>query len=111
LLDRYFKLKENHTSVKQELLAGVTTFVTMAYLVVVNPQILSQAGMPADGVVFATCLSSAVATLVRGLYANYPIALAPGMSLNAYFTYSVCLAMHVPWRAALAVVFFPACCS
>jgi AGZA family xanthine/uracil permease-like MFS transporter len=106
LIDRYFKLTENQTSVKQELLGGVTTFVTMAYIVVVNPQILAQAGMPADGVVFATCLSAAVATLVMGLYANYPIALAPGMSLNAYFTYSVCLAMHVPWRAALAVVFF-----
>ncbi len=78
----------------------------MAYIVVVNPQILAQAGMPADGVMFATCLSAAVATLVMGLYANYPIALAPGMSLNAYFTYSVCLAMHVPWRTALAVVFF-----
>jgi AGZA family xanthine/uracil permease-like MFS transporter len=106
LIDRYFKLTENQTSVKQELLGGVTTFVTMAYIVVVNPQILAQAGMPADGVVFATCLSAAVATLVMGLYANYPIALAPGMSLNAYFTYSVCLAMHVPWRTALAVVFF-----
>src|SRR5216684_3357561 len=78
----------------------------MAYIVVVNPQILAQAGMPVDGVVFATCISAAVATLVMGLYANYPIALAPGMSLNAYFTYSVCLAMHVPWRTALAVVFF-----
>ncbi len=88
------------------MLGGLTTFVTMAYIVVVNPQILSQAGMPADGVVFATCLSAAVATLVMGLYANYPIALAPGMSLNAYFTYSVCLSMHVPWRSALAVVFF-----
>jgi len=77
----------------------------MAYIVVVNPQILSQAGMPAEGVVFATCLSAAIATLVMGLYANYPIALAPGMSLNAYFTYSVCLGMHVPWRTALGVVF------
>jgi adenine/guanine/hypoxanthine permease len=106
LIDRYFRLAENQTSVRQELLGGLTTFVTMAYIVVVNPQILSQAGMPADGVVFATCLSAAAATLVMGLYANYPIALAPGMSLNAYFTYSVCLAMHVPWQTALAVVFF-----
>jgi AGZA family xanthine/uracil permease-like MFS transporter len=106
LIDRYFKFAENQTSVKQELLGGVTTFVTMAYIVVVNPQILAQAGMPAEGVVFATCLSAAAATLVMGLYANYPIALAPGMSLNAYFTYSVCLAMHVPWQTALAVVFF-----
>src|ERR1700686_536535 len=106
LIDRYFHLTENHTSVKQELLGGLTTFITMAYIVVVNPQILAQAGMPSDGVMFATCLSAAVATLVMGLYANYPIALAPGMSLNAYFTYSVCLSMHVPWRTALAVVFF-----
>jgi adenine/guanine/hypoxanthine permease len=106
LLDRYFKLTENHTTVKQEMLGGLTTFVTMAYIIVVNPQILAQAGMPAEGVVFATCISAAAATLVMGLYANYPIALAPGMSLNAYFTYSVCLNMHVPWRTALAVVFF-----
>jgi adenine/guanine/hypoxanthine permease len=106
LIDRYFKLAENQTSVKQEMLGGLTTFVTMAYIVVVNPQILAEAGMPAEGVVFATCLSAAVATVVMGLFANYPIALAPGMSLNAYFTYSVCLAMHVPWRTALAVVCF-----
>ena len=106
MIDRYFKLTENHTTVKQEMLGGLTTFVTMAYIIVVNPQILAQAGMPADGVVFATCISAAVATLVMGLYANYPIALAPGMSLNAYFTYAVCLNMHVPWPTALAVVFF-----
>ncbi len=80
--------------------------MTMAYIVVVNPQILAQAGMPADGVVFATCISAAVASLVMGLYANYPIAMAPGMSLNAYFTYSVCLGMGIPWRTALGVVFF-----
>jgi adenine/guanine/hypoxanthine permease len=71
----------------------------------VNPQILAQAGMPAEGVLFATCISAAVATLVMGLYANYPIALAPGMSLNAYFTYSVCLGMHIRWQTALGVVF------
>jgi adenine/guanine/hypoxanthine permease len=106
LIARYFKLSENQTTVKQELLGGLTTFVTMAYIIVVNPQILGQAGMPADGVVFATCISAAAASLVMGLYANYPIALAPGMSLNAYFTYAVCLNMHVPWQTALAVVFF-----
>lgn len=106
MLERLFKLHENQTSVARELLGGLTTFVTMAYIVVVNPQILTQAGVPADGVVFATCVSSAAATLVMGLVANYPIALAPGMSLNAYFTYSVCLGMHVPWRTALGVVFF-----
>jgi len=106
LIERYFRLTENQTTVRQELLGGLTTFLTMAYIVVVNPQILSQAGMPVEGVVFATCIASAAATLVMGLYANYPIALAPGMSLNAYFTYSVCLGMHVPWRTALGVIFF-----
>jgi AGZA family xanthine/uracil permease-like MFS transporter len=106
LLERYFRLSENHTSVRQELIGGVTTFMTMAYIIVVNPQILAQAGMPVEGVVFATCVASAAATLVMGLYANYPIALAPGMSLNAYFAYSVCLGMHVPWRTALGVIFF-----
>jgi adenine/guanine/hypoxanthine permease len=106
LLERYFKLAENQTTVGREMLGGLTTFLTMAYIVVVNPQILSQAGMPIEGVVFATCLAAAAGTLVMGLYANYPIALAPGMSLNAYFTYYVCLNMHVPWRTALGVVFF-----
>ena len=106
MLERYFRLRENQTTVRAEFLGGLTTFITMAYIVVVNPQILSKAGMPVDGVVFATCIASAVATLVMGLYANYPIALAPGMSLNAYFTYSVCLGMHVPWPTALGVLFF-----
>src|SRR5215510_9910701 len=105
LLERYFKLSENHTTIRREMLGGLTTFVTMAYIVVVNPQILAQAGMPSEGVVFATCISSAVASLVMGLYANYPIAMAPGMSLNAYFTYSVCIGMGIPWRTALGVVF------
>ena len=105
MIERFFRLKENQTSVRAEFLGGLTTFITMAYIVVVNPQILSKAGMPVEGVVFATCLSSAVATLVMGLYANYPIALAPGMSLNAYFTYSVCLGMHIPWQTALGVIF------
>jgi adenine/guanine/hypoxanthine permease len=105
LIERYFRLKENQTTVRAEFLGGLTTFITMAYIVVVNPQILSKAGMPVEGVVFATCVAAAAATLVMGLYANYPIALAPGMSLNAYFTYSVCLGMHVPWRTALGVIF------
>jgi len=106
LLERYFHLVENQTTIRREFLGGLTTFITMAYIVVVNPQILAQAGMPVEGVVFATCISAAAATLVMGLYANYPIALAPGMSLNAYFTYVVCLGMHVPWRTALGVIFF-----
>ncbi len=109
MIDRYFKLAENNTSIRQEMLGGLTTFVTMAYIIVVNPQILAQAGMPPEGVLFATCVSAAAASLVMGLYANYPIALAPGMSLNAYFTYVVCIGMHVPWQTALAVVFISGC--
>ncbi len=106
MIERYFRLAENQTTVRREFLGGLTTFITMAYIVVVNPQILGQAGMPVEGVLFATSVSAAAATLVMGLYANYPIALAPGMSLNAYFTYVVCLGMHVPWRTALGVIFF-----
>jgi AGZA family xanthine/uracil permease-like MFS transporter len=105
LLERIFHLQENQTTVRRELFAGLTTFMAMAYVVVVNPRILSEAHMPADGVLFATCLSAALATLVMGLWANYPIALAPGMSLNAYFTYSVVIQRGVPWQTALGVVF------
>ena len=104
MLERVFHLKENETTVRRELLAGLTTFMTMAYVVVVNPRILSEAGMPVDGVLFATCISAALATLVMGLWANYPIALAPGMSLNAYFTYSIVIGRGVPWQTALGVV-------
>ncbi|HEX4002504.1 MAG TPA: NCS2 family permease [Candidatus Acidoferrales bacterium] len=104
LFERIFHLSENKTTVRQELLAGLTTFMTMAYVVVVNPRILSEAGMPVDGVLFATCISAALATLVMGLWANYPIALAPGMSLNAYFTYSIVIQRGVPWQTALGVV-------
>lgn len=104
LLERIFRLNENHTTIRSELLAGLTTFMTMAYIVVVNPQILSQAGMPVEGVLFATCISAALATLVMGLWANYPIALAPGMSLNAYFTYSIVIGRGIPWQTVLGVV-------
>jgi adenine/guanine/hypoxanthine permease len=105
LLERVFHLQENQTTVRRELLAGLTTFTTMAYIVVVNPHILAEAGMPVEGVLFATCVSAAIATLIMGLWANYPIALAPGMSLNAYFTYSIVLGRGVPWQTALGVVF------
>jgi AGZA family xanthine/uracil permease-like MFS transporter len=105
LLERAFHLAENQTTVRRELLAGLTTFMTMAYVVVVNPRILAEGGMPVEGVLFATCISAALATLVMGLWANYPIALAPGMSLNAYFTYSIVIGRGVPWQTALGVVF------
>src|SRR6266550_8959889 len=105
LLERVFHLQENQTTVRRELLGGLTTFMTMAYVVVVNPRILAESGMPLEGVLFATCISSAFATLVMGFWANYPIALAPGMSLNAYFTYSIVIGRGIPWQTALGVVF------
>jgi adenine/guanine/hypoxanthine permease len=105
LLQKFFQLQENQTTVRRELLAGVTTFMTMSYVVIVNPRILSDAGMPVDGVLFATCISAALATLIMGLWANYPIALAPGMSLNSYFTYSVVIGRGLSWETALGLVF------
>jgi len=109
LLERIFKLTENQTTVRRELLAGLTTFMTMAYIIVVNPRMLADAGMPIEGVLFATCISAAVATLIMGVWANYPIALAPGMSLNAYFTYSIVIGRGIPWQTALGVVFLSGC--
>ena len=109
MLERIFHLQENQTTVRRELLAGLTTFMTMGYVVVVNPRILSEAGMPVEGVLFATCISAAIATLIMGVWANYPIALAPGMSLNAYFTYSIVIGRGVPWQTALGVVFLSGC--
>ena len=105
LIERVFHVSENNSTISREVLGGLTTFMAMAYVVVVNPRILGEAGMPVEGVLFATCVSAAIATLIMGLWANYPIALAPGMSLNAYFTYSIVLGRHVPWQTALGVVF------
>jgi AGZA family xanthine/uracil permease-like MFS transporter len=104
-LDRTFRLRENRTDVRTEILAGATTFVTLAYILFVNPNILKDAGMPVEATFAATCVASAFATLVMGLYANYPIAVAPGMGLNAFFTYAVMIGMHVPWQTALGAVF------
>src|ERR1700739_3157179 len=100
-LERSFKLKDNGTNVRTELLAGLTTFLTMAYIIFVNPSILGDAGMPKDAVFVATCVVAALASLIMGLYANYPIALAPGMGLNAYFAYVVVLGMGLKWQVAL----------
>ena len=105
MLERLFKLSENKTSFRTEVLAGVTTFLTMCYIIIVNPMILSETGMDHGAVFVATCLAAAIGCLVMGLIANYPIALAPGMGLNAFFTYSVCLGMGVPWQTALGAVF------
>ncbi len=104
-LDRYFHLSELGTSVRTEVLAGITTFVTMAYILFVNPSILKAAQMPVQATFAATAISAAFATLVMGLFANYPIAMAPGMGLNAFFTYSVVIGMKLPWQTALGAVF------
>ncbi|WP_373321274.1 NCS2 family permease [Vogesella indigofera] len=105
LLESFFKLKEHGTDVRTEVIAGFTTFLTMAYIVIVNPAILSLTGMDFNAVFVATCLAAALGTGIMGLVANYPIALAPGMGLNAYFTFTVVQGMGVPWQAALGAVF------
>jgi AGZA family xanthine/uracil permease-like MFS transporter len=104
-LDKYFGLKANNTDVRTEAIAGLTTFLTMAYIIFVNPQILSNAGMDKGAVFVATCLAAAVCTAVMGLYANYPIALAPGMGLNAFFAFTIVLTYKYTWQQALAAVF------
>ncbi len=103
--DNLFHLKENHTDVKTEVMAGITTFMTMAYILAVNPSILSASGMDAGAVFTATALASLVATLLMAAFANYPFVLAPGMGLNAYFAYTVVLGMGYTWEMALAAVF------
>ncbi|MEX0808073.1 MAG: NCS2 family permease [Dongiaceae bacterium] len=105
MLDKFFQLTELGTNVRREILAGVTTFLTMAYIIFVNPDILSAAGMDFGAVFVATCLAAAFGSAFMGLYANYPIALAPGMGLNAYFAYGVVLGMGYTWEVALGAVF------
>lgn len=104
-LERQFQVKALGSSVQTEVLAGATTFLTMAYIVVVNPAILSSTGMPGAGVAAATCLAAGVGCILMGLAANYPIALAPGMGLNAYFAFTVVKTMGIPWQTALGLVF------
>ncbi|ACZ18666.1 Xanthine/uracil/vitamin C permease [Thermanaerovibrio acidaminovorans DSM 6589] len=103
-LERTFKLRERGTDVKTEILAGITTFMTMGYIIFVNPGILSKTGMPFGPLLVATCLSAALATVLMAFLANYPFALAPGMGLNAFFTFSVVLGMGISWKVALAAV-------
>ena len=104
-LEQYFQLRELGTNWRTEILAGCTTFVTMAYIIFVNPAILHETGMPLTAVVAATCLCAAFGSVLMGILARYPIALAPGMGLNAYFTYSVVKGLGVPWETALGAVF------
>src|SRR6476620_3527675 len=105
IVDRYFQLTEHGTDIRTELVAGLTTFLTMVYIVFVNPQILGNAGMDKGAVFTATCIAAAVSSIVMGLYANYPIALAPGMGLNAFFAFTVVLGHKYTWQQALAGVF------
>ena len=105
MLEKFFKLKENNTTVKVEVVAGITTFMTMAYILAVNPTMLGDAGMDRTAVLIATCLASFIGTLAMALLANYPFALAPGMGLNAYFAYTVCGVMGYSWQVALMAVF------
>ncbi|MBQ9991459.1 MAG: NCS2 family permease [Lachnospiraceae bacterium] len=105
MLETFFRLKENKTDVRTEVMAGITTFMTMAYILAVNPSILSAAGMDANAVLIATALSSFIGTLCMAFFANYPFALAPGMGLNAYFAYTVVLGMGYNWQVALLAVF------
>src|SRR5882762_2328758 len=105
MLERLFDLRGHGTSLRTEVIAGLTTFLTMAYIVVVNPVILGAAGMPVAAVAVATCLASGFGSLLMGLLSNYPLALAPGMGLNAYFTYTVVKGMGLPWQTALGCVF------
>ena len=105
VLERYFGLSQQGTDIRTEFVAGVTTFLTMVYIVFVNPIILGKAGMDPGAVFVATCVAAAVSTLVMGLYANYPIALAPGMGINAFFAFTVVLTYKYTWQQALAAVF------
>ena len=105
MLEKFFKLKENGTNVRTEVVAGVTTFMTMAYILAVNPSILSASGMDAQAVLIATAIASFIGTICMALLANYPFALAPGLGLNAYFAYTVCGSMGYSWQIALFAVF------
>lgn len=109
MLERYFQLSAHGTTARTELMAGITTFLTMAYIIFVNPDILSAAGMPREAVFVSTCLAAAIGSAIMGLYANYPIALAPAMGLNAYFAFTVVGGMHFPWQTALGAVFISGC--
>lgn len=104
-MNKFFKLDEHNTNIKTEITAGLTTYITMAYIIFVNPLILSNSGMDKGAVFVATILASAIATLIMGLYANVPYAQAPGMGMNAFFTFTVCISLKFTWNQALAIVF------
>ena len=105
-ISEFFRLKENGTTVRREVLAGATTFFTMSYIIFVNPSIMSETGMDHGAIFVGTCLAAAVACFFMGLFANWPVALAPGMGLNAYFTYVVVGEMGYSWQTALACLLY-----
>lgn len=104
-IDKYFGISSSGSSIRAEILGGVTTFMTMSYIIFVNPDIISKSGMPFDAVMVATCLAAALATLMMGLYAHYPIGLAPSMGINAFFTYSLVMGMGFSWQVGLTAIF------
>ncbi|MGO3640510.1 MAG: solute carrier family 23 protein, partial [Psychrobacter sp.] len=108
-IERYFGINGQNTTIKTEILAGLTTFLTMAYIIFVNPNVLADAGMDRGAVFVATCLAAAIGCLIMGLYARLPVAQAPGMGLNAFFTYGVVLGMGYTWQVALGAVFLSGC--
>lgn len=110
MLEKLFKLSENNSNVKTEIVAGFTTFLTMAYIIFVNPSMLSATGMDSGAVFVATCLAAAIGCFIMGFFANYPVALAPGMGLNAFFSYTVVLHMGYSWQVALGAVFLSGVC-
>jgi len=109
MFERAFRLKANGTTISREVLAGLTTFAAMAYILAVNPNILKNAGMPQAALVTATALSAACATALMALLTNFPLALAPGMGINAFFAFTVCIGMGIPWQSALGLVFINGC--
>ncbi len=106
VIERLFKLQEHGTTVRTEIIAGLTTFAAMSYILVVNPGILGLSGMPVEGLITVTAIAACIGTLMMALMTNYPIALAPGMGLNAFFAFTICLGREIPWEAALGIVFW-----
>ncbi len=109
MFERLFRLKEKGTTIPREILAGLTTFAAMAYILAVNPDILQNAGMPQPALITATALSAAIATAIMALMTNFPLAMAPGMGINAFFAFSICIGLGIPWQSALGLVFINGC--
>ena len=103
-ISKYFNFQEKNTNLKTETIAGITTFLTMAYALFLIPSVLADAGMPEESVFVATAVAAAIGTLIMGIFAKFPMGLAPGVGLNAFFTYSVCIGMNIPWQTALSGV-------